>query len=243
MAEGLALEARQGAPIPLDLALTCPEGELLAIVGPSGSGKSTILRTVAGLYRPAAARVICAGEVWCDTARGIDVPTHRRRVGLVFQSYALFPHMTALANVATALGHRPRGERRARALELLDLMHLAPLAERRPAELSGGQQQRVAVARALARDPAVLLLDEPFSAVDRPTRRRLHGDLDGLRRRLRVPIVLVTHDLDEAASLADRMVVIDRGRILQAGSPAAVLRAPASERVRELLDLRGEPAG
>jgi molybdate transport system ATP-binding protein len=156
---------------------------------------------------------------------------------MVFQSYALFPHMTALANVRAALGHLPRGLREDRARELLELMHLGGVALRRPAELSGGQQQRVAVARALARDPAVLLLDEPFSAVDRPTRRRLHDDLSRLRRSVLIPILLVTHDLDEAMGLADRLLVLDRGTVLQAGKPSAVLATPASLRVAELLDV------
>jgi molybdate transport system ATP-binding protein len=231
------VEARQATPIPLDLSVACSEGELLAVVGPSGSGKSTLLRTIAGLYRPSEARVICGGEVWSDAARGIHVPTYRRQVGMVFQSYALFPHMTALANVGAAMGHLPRALRKDRARELLELMHLGGFALRRPAELSGGQQQRVAVARALARDPAVLLLDEPFSAVDRPTRRRLHDDLSELRRSVLIPILLVTHDLDEALGLADRLLVLDRGTVLQAGKPSAVLAAPASLRVAELLDV------
>ena len=231
------VEARQAAPMPLDLSVACSEGELLAVVGPSGSGKSTLLRTIAGLYRPKEARVTCGGEVWSDAARGIHLPTYRRQVGMVFQSYALFPHMTALANVGAALGHLPRPLREDRARELLELMHLGGFALHRPAELSGGQQQRVAVARALARDPVVLLLDEPFSAVDRPTRRRLHDDLSRLRGSVQIPIVLVTHDLDEAVGLADRMVVLDRGTVLQAGKPSAVLATPASLRVAEILDL------
>jgi molybdate transport system ATP-binding protein len=155
----------------------------------------------------------------------------------VFQNYALFPHMTALSSVVAALGDRPASEREASARALLALVHLAGLENRRPAMLSGGEQQRVAVARALAREPAVLLLDEPFSAVDRRTRRRLYDELGGLRRAVRIPIVPVTHDLDEAAALADRICVIDRGETLQAGTPAAVMAAPASERVAQALDL------
>jgi molybdate transport system ATP-binding protein len=236
-ARGLQVRLSQRAPIPLGVELACGEGELLALVGPSGSGKTTILRAVAGLYRPQSGKVTCGGEDWLDTGRGLDLPPHRRRVGLVFQSYALFPHMTALGNVAAALHHRPADERAARARALLALVHLEGLEERRPAELSGGQQQRVAVARALAREPAVLLLDEPFSAVDRRTRRKLHEDLAELRQAVNVPIVLVTHDIDEAVALADRMCVLDRGETLQAGTPAEVLAAPASERVAAALDL------
>jgi molybdate transport system ATP-binding protein len=167
------------------------------------------------------------------------VPVHRRPVGFVFQSYALFPHMTALGNVVAALGHRSAAERVRRARELLALVHLAGFEQRRPAALSGGQQQRVAVARALAREPLVLLLDEPFSAVDRPTRRRLHGELRELRQSVRIPIVLVTHDIDEAAALADRLCVIDHGETLQTGRPADLLAAPANARVATALDLPG----
>ena len=239
MAEA-ALVARfaQAGPIPLAVEIACAPGEMLALVGPSGSGKSTILRSIAGLYRPRAGAVRVGQATWFDAAAGVFVPPDERRVGLVFQSYALFPHMSALGNVAAALGHLPRPARRERAQALLRLVHLDGLDERRPAELSGGEQQRVAVARALAREPAVLLLDEPFSAVDRRTRRRLREELVGLRRSaLKVPTILVTHDLEEAQALADRLCVLDRGETLQEGATAAVLAAPANERVRAALDL------
>jgi molybdate transport system ATP-binding protein len=150
--------------------------------------------------------------------------------------------MTALDNVRAALAHRPSKQRIERARALLRLVHLDGLEDRKPAALSGGQQQRVAIARALARDPAVLLLDEPFSAVDRRTRRGLHRELRELRAAVSMPIVLVTHDLDEAADLADALCVLDRGETLQIGATAEVLAAPASERVREALDLPLEGA-
>ncbi len=210
------------------------------MIGPSGSGKSTILCTIAGLYTPHEGHVSCGAAVRLDTVNNLAVPPHLRRVGLVFQSYALFPHMTALDNVVAALAHRPRTEREPQARALLRLVHLEGLEDRRPAALSGGQQQRVAVARALAREPAVLLLDEPFSAVDRRTRRRLHEELRELRGTVSVPIVLVTHDLDEAAALADRLCVLDTGDTLQTGRPADVLSAPANSRVQYALDLPGE---
>jgi molybdate transport system ATP-binding protein len=238
---GLTADLHQMSPIPLAVALTCAAGEMLALVGPSGSGKTTVLRAIAGLYQPEQGRVLCGGTVWLDSAAGIALPPHQRRAGLVFQHYALFPHMTALANVAAAMGHRPAPERAAEAGRLLALVHLAGLEGRYPAELSGGQQQRVALARALARDPAVLLLDEPFSAVDRRVRRELHGELAAIRTAIRVPILLVTHDLDEAAGLADRLAVIDRGDILQVGVPADVLARPANERVAQALDLDLSP--
>lgn len=235
---GLTLTARQPGPIPLDAALEVAPGELVALLGPSGSGKSTLLRVIAGLYRPAAGRVTCRGEVWLDTMAGISRPPQRRRVGLVFQSYALFPHLTALANVAVAMGHRPPAEHERRARELLALVHLAGLEGRRPAALSGGQQQRVAVARALAREPAVLLLDEPFSAVDLVTRRKLQRELAELRRGLAMPILLVTHDLDEAAALADRIAILHHGRTLQSGPPVEVLDRPRDAEVARLVGHR-----
>lgn len=234
----LSVELAQAAPIPLACRFACAPGELMALVGPSGSGKSTILRAIAGLQPVRRGLVRCGSEVWLDTEGRVFLPSHRRRVGFVFQSYALFPHLTALGNVAAALGHLPRAARPGQARRLLARVHLAGLEERRPAELSGGQQQRVAVARALARDPLVLLLDEPFSAVDRVTREKLHRELAQLRAELALPIVLVTHDLEEAAALADRMTVLHRGRTLQTGPPAEVLKRPASTEVARQVGLR-----
>ena len=235
---GLVVHLHDEGPIPLAASLTCRPGELVALVGPSGSGKSTILRSIAGIHHPASGSVRVDGEIWFDSRAGIDVPPHRRAVGLVFQSYALFPHLTALRNVIVALDHVQRDEREARARALLAQVHLTGLEDRRPGELSGGQQQRVAVARALAREPRVLLLDEPFSAVDRPTRRKLQRELAELRRSVRIPIVLVTHDLEEALALADRMVALSRGRTLQEGPPGELVAHPATVEVAQLLDLR-----
>ncbi|MBR1225214.1 ABC transporter ATP-binding protein [Bradyrhizobium sp. AUGA SZCCT0176] len=238
------VSVRQSGPIPLAVDLSCAAGEMLALVGPSGAGKTTVLRTIAGLYQPAEGCVISGGTTWFDSAKSVDLPPHLRGVGLVFQSYALFPHMSALRNLTVALAHRPPGERVERARALLRLVHLDGLEERRPGALSGGQQQRLAVARALAREPDVLLLDEPFSAVDRRTRRGLHDELRELRKSVSVPTILVTHDLDEAAALADRLCVLDAGKTLQTGRPADVLGAPASRRVREALDFpSGETDG
>lgn len=223
MAESVLNAAlRQEAPIPLDLAFDLRAGEVTALFGASGSGKTTVLRCLAGLYRPRRGRISCNGVAWFDSDVGLWVPPHRRRVGLVFQDYALFPHMSAEANVAAALGHLPRARRAERARELLSLVHLEHVAARRPAELSGGQRQRVAIARALARDPAVLLLDEPFSALDRVVRVSLYREIESLRARLACPIVLVTHDFEEVARLADRVLVLDGGRLLAEGDVGTV---------------------
>ncbi len=240
---GLVARLAESGPIPLDARLAVPAGELHALIGPSGSGKTTLLRALAGLYRPRAGTIACAGETWFDAARGHDLSPQRRRVGLVFQHYALFPHLSAADNVAAALGHVPRPARSAAARALLAQFGLAALAERLPATLSGGERQRVAVARALARDPALLLLDEPFAALDARTRRHLRQELAALRRRLSIPIILVTHDLEEAAALADRMTVLEHGRTLQTGTPAAIMTRPASAAVARVVDLQNLFAG
>ncbi len=235
----LEVDVQQALPVPLAARFECHPGELLALVGPSGSGKSTLLRCVAGLMHPAG-RIRCRDETWLDSAAGVRRPAQQRRVGLVFQHYALFPHLSAEANVALASG---RPQPRAHATELLARLGLAGLARRRPAELSGGQQQRVALARALAREPQVLLLDEPFSAVDQPARHDLYRELAQLHRETAMPIVLVTHDLNEARRLADRMVILDRGRTLQQGTPAQVLAQPRNARVAELVGIRNHFEG
>ncbi|MDN3521690.1 ABC transporter ATP-binding protein [Halomonas ramblicola] len=232
----LTVSLHQPGPIPLAADFHCAAGELLALVGPSGSGKTTLLRAIAGLNRPRGGRIECGGDTWFDADRPLALSPQRRRVGLVFQDYALFPHLTALGNVMVALDELPPAERRRRAGEWLARVRLAGLEERHPARLSGGQRQRVALARALARNPRVLLLDEPFSAVDQVTRRRLQRELALLREEIRIPIVLVTHDLDEAAALADRLCVLHGGRTLQAGTPEVLFRRPASPEVAHLLD-------
>ncbi|HWT30252.1 MAG TPA: ABC transporter ATP-binding protein [Propylenella sp.] len=235
---GLRARIRQQRPIPLDVALEVEPGEILALVGPSGSGKTTTLRVIAGLTDATEGAIVCNGRIWFDGAAGLVVPARRRRVGLVFQSYALFPHLTAIENVIEALTDRPASARRAEAQTYLARVHLDGLEERRPKELSGGQQQRVAVARALARRPDALLLDEPFSAVDRMTRFRLQRELAGLRDHLSMPVILVTHDLEEAARLADRIAVIHRGEILQTGKVSEVMTRPATPQVARLVGIR-----
>jgi molybdate transport system ATP-binding protein len=235
--EGLQVRLTQRTPIPLNAELDCAPGELLALVGPSGSGKSTLLRCIAGLHAAADGLVRCKGETWFDGGTGTNLPAQSRRIGFVFQSYALFPHLSAQQNVAVALGHLSAAERDARARELLARVHLDGLEARRPHALSGGQQQRVAVARALARDPAVLLLDEPFSAVDQVTRRKLQRELARLRASLNIPMLLVTHDLDEARMLADRITILHRGTTLQSGAPEALMTRPNSAAIARLVGL------
>jgi molybdate transport system ATP-binding protein len=210
---------------------------VLAIFGPSGSGKSTILRSIAGLYRPDHAAVRSGPEVWSDTAARTFMPPHRRAVGLVFQEYALFPHLTATGNVVTALGHRPRGERRSRAEQLLALVHLSDHQDRFPRELSGGERQRVALARALAREPAVLLMDEPFAAVDRGVRRRLQDEIDELRRTLDIPLVLVTHDFEDVVRLATHLLILDHGRAIASGALSDLTSRPDLPWLREAVGL------
>jgi molybdate transport system ATP-binding protein len=234
---GLEVRLRQDAPIAVDAAFHCAPGEVLALVGPSGSGKTTVLRAVAGLARMAEGRIVFNGAPWFESDSGVNVSVQDRRVGFVFQDYALFPHMSARANIEAALGHIPAGERAAAAAELLARVNLSGLEDRPPHRLSGGQRQRVAVARALARDPNVLLLDEPFSAVDQVTRRRLQEELVRLRRSLSAPTILVTHDLGEARMLADRLCVIHDGRTLQSGPPDSVLNRPISAEVARLVDV------
>ncbi len=234
----LHVEIRQASPIALDARFSCDNGQTLVLVGPSGSGKSTILKTIAGIYRPAEGRIEVDGEVWFDSAARRHVPARRRRAGLVFQSYALFPHLSVLANVLEAVPPGAQRQRAERARDVLASVKLAGLEGRRPAQLSGGQQQRVALARALAREPSVLLLDEPFSAVDQATRERLYEELANLRRQLKMPVVLVTHSLQEALLLADRMCVLHHGTTLQAGTPQDVMTRPQSVEVARLVSLK-----
>jgi molybdate transport system ATP-binding protein len=193
--------------------------ETFALVGPSGAGKTSVLRVVAGLVRPAAGQVRLGERVLFDAERRIDLAPEERGVGFVFQDYALFPHMTVEQNVAYG--------GRTRALDLLDRFRIAHLAKARPAELSGGERQRVGLARALAREPGVLLLDEPLSALDPHTRAALRVELREILDDLELPVLLVTHDFHDAAVLADRVAAIVDGAVRQEGSPSELIAAPA----------------
>jgi len=196
--------------------------EILVLFGASGVGKTITLNCIAGLATPASGTIRLGERVLFDSATRVNVPPRARHIGYVFQNYALFPHLTVRENIAFGL----RGKAPARTDEMLELVGLTTLAHRYPAQLSGGQQQRVALARALAPQPALLLLDEPFSALDAPTRMQLRGELLNLQRTLKIPTVFVTHDLGEAYFLADKLAVMADGKILQMAEPGTILRQP-----------------
>jgi molybdate transport system ATP-binding protein len=214
--------------ITLDVSLHVVPGECYGLAGPSGAGKTSVLRAIAGLLRPHSGRVSCGEQVWLDTGTGRDVPPEQRGCGYVFQDYALFPHLNAWRNVAYPLRGLPRGERRRRALELLERFGLEAAADSPPGELSGGERQRLALARAIARRPGALLLDEPLSALDASTRASSTRELAEALRDLGVPTVLVTHDFAEAAQLGTRVGILESGAIVQEGSPSELASKPAS---------------
>src|SRR5512143_1124808 len=217
------------------VSLDIGSGELVALLGPSGSGKTTLLRILAGLDVPTSGRVLF------DREDALKLTVQQRNVGLVFQSYALFRHMTVLENIGFGLRVRPRSRRptrkeiKRRALELLDLVQLSGLEKRFPAQLSGGQRQRVAFARALAIEPRVLLLDAPFGALDAQVRRELRRWLRELHEQAGVTTVFVTHDQEEALDLADRVAILKDGRLIQLGRPAEVYDEPADAFVYDFL--------
>jgi len=231
-------------PFRLAVAVRVEPGEVTAVLGPNGSGKTTLLRALAGLVLIAAGTVEVGGTVLDDTAAGIRVPVPERGVGLVFQDYRLFPHLDVLDNVAFAASVRARtGSRRGRAAARdgarvwLDRLGIADLAGRRPGQLSGGQAQRVALARALAGDPRMVLLDEPLAALDARTRMEVRGELRRHLRDFEGPSLLVTHDPLEALVLADRVLVLEDGVVVQEGTPSEVARRPATGYVAKLVGL------
>ncbi|SNR89315.1 molybdate transport system ATP-binding protein [Humidesulfovibrio mexicanus] len=217
----------------LDLEIACPAGSILALTGPSGSGKTTLLRLLAGLDRPDAGRIELDGEAWLDTGAGIFHKPRQRTIGLVFQEYSLFPHMTLAQNIAYATHDR------AWARELLESFGIAHLAGARPGRMSGGERQRGALCQALARRPKLLLLDEPFSALDAATRRALRLELLRVRDRFRLPIIHITHDLAEAAQLGDAVLAMVDGRLNPDWFPLQVAQRLDEEAV--LLARAGDP--
>jgi putative spermidine/putrescine transport system ATP-binding protein len=234
------LERRYGAVSALnDFSLTLAAGELVALLGPSGCGKTTALRLLAGLEQADGGRVVIAGE---DVT---GLPANKRDVGMVFQSYSLFPHMVAWENVAFGLQMRKVGaaERKRRALEVLELVGLAPYANRYAVQMSGGQQQRVALARALAIRPKVLLLDEPLSALDAKVRSRLRDEIRRVQLEVGITTLFVTHDQEEALAIADRVGVMNAGHIEQLGPPTQVYTRPATPFVAEFVGLTNRLPG
>jgi iron(III) transport system ATP-binding protein len=213
------------------------DGEFFTLLGPSGCGKTTTLLSLAGFVKPTAGVIRCGESTFVDCARKVTVAAERRNLGMVFQSYAIWPHMTVAQNVAFPLKVRraPRNEIRSRVADALELVELSGLEARYPNELSGGQRQRVALARALVYAPSVLLLDEPFSNLDAKLRERARSWLKQLQQRLGLTTVFVTHDQDEALSMSDRIVVMDEGRIQQVGTPEQVYRGPANRFVATFL--------
>lgn len=216
----------------LDINFSCPDEELLAMIGPSGSGKTSIIRMIAGLDRPDEGHISYAGSVWFDSSQQTFVPPQKRRLGYVFQDYTLFPHLTLRENAAFATKDLKRAD------DLLEMFGISHLRDRKPNSVSGGERQRCAICQALARNPRVLLLDEPFSALDFITRRKLREDIKLIRNEITFPIIYVTHDISEAFALADDLLPVVEGKVdrgwLQraitpkpsAGIPAKAARTP-----------------
>ncbi|MBO8141604.1 MAG: ABC transporter ATP-binding protein [Firmicutes bacterium] len=222
-----------------DLDLTIPDREFVTLLGPSGCGKTTTLRMIAGFVEPTGGRIFLDDDCLASPRDGIFIPPERRRMGMVFQSYAVWPHMNVFANVAYPLKvqKRPRNEIRQRVEEILSLVQLDHLADRYPNQLSGGQQQRVALARALVMRPRVLLLDEPLSNLDAQLRESMRFEIKELQRRMQVTIIYVTHDQAEAMAMSDRIVVMNRGRVEQVGPAEEIYERPASEFVARFVGL------
>jgi molybdate transport system ATP-binding protein len=221
----------------LDVAWTAGDG-VAVLFGPSGAGKTLTLQCLAGLIHLDAGRIVVDDRVLFDAAAGVNLPPQQRRVGYVFQGYALFPHLTVAENVGFGLRDRPRAVRDTRVADVIARLDLGGLERRRPSELSGGQRQRVALGRALAIDPALLLLDEPLSALDAPLRRALRDELRSILSGWGTAAVVVTHDFTEAYRLADRIIVYESGRVIQAAPRAELLWQPASEAVARVMGLR-----
>lgn len=236
------LRHRQGA-FALDVAWAMRPGETLALLGPSGSGKTTTLRAIAGLFQPEAGRIVIDTDEVFDSEKCKWIPAHERQVGFMPQHYGLFPHLRVRENIAFGLSGWQRGPAAKRVDELLAMFHIQEMAARYPASLSSGQQQRVALARALAPRPRLLLLDEPFSALDDALRRELRGELKHICAQAGVPLMLVTHDWADVLALADRVLVLDGGKVIRDGPPLEVLRRPQAEVLSRLTAVENVLAG
>ncbi len=231
--EGQELAAVNG------ISFSVPKGKLFTLLGPSGCGKSTTLRCIAGLERPEGGVIAVNGQVYVDAARGLFVPPDKRGIGMVFQSYAIWPHMTVYENVAYALEVKrvPREETRARVMEALELVGLAAFANRPAPKLSGGQQQRVALARAIVGRPSLLLFDEPLSNLDAKLRERMRHEIRELQQRLEITAVYVTHDQSEALAISDTIAVMEGGKILSLGAPREIYGAPGNRFVADFIGM------
>lgn len=234
--EGLRKHYDEGVAV-ADFSLSIDRGEWVTLLGPSGSGKSTILRMVAGFIRPSAGQIRLDDQILTSVDKGIFLPPERRGLGMVFQSYAVWPHMTVYQNVAYPLKFRSldRVDQQTRVGQILELVQMAHLANRYPGQLSGGQQQRVALARALVMEPHLLLLDEPLSNLDAKLREDLRVEITELHRRLHTTVIYVTHDQAEALSMSDRVVVLDRGQMQQVDTPQGIYQTPANAFVAQFV--------
>ncbi len=224
--------ARQGEFV-LDVDVSAPAGFTI-LFGASGAGKTTLLDCLAGLTTPDAGTIHVGSQVFFDAHTGVNLPVSKRNVGYVFQDLALFPHLTVEGNLAYGLDRFPPSDREQRIGSILDAFRIRDLRKRRPQEISGGERQRVALARSLVIDPCMLLLDEPLAALDAPTKARILGDLRAWNEAHRIPILYVTHSREEVFALGERVVVLDRGRVLAQGTPHEVMGAPRQETVAQL---------
>ena len=221
----------------LNVSLTLQKG-ITVLFGPSGSGKTLTLHSVAGLVEPDSGVVRVNGEVYFDKKRGVNLPIHRRRVGYVFQESSLFPHMTVFENIAYGISGLPPGDRKERVRRMIERMRLIGLENNFPHQISGGQKQRTALARALAASPLLLLLDEPFASLDNPVREKLRLDLLNIGREDHIPLIFVTHDVEEAFVLAEELVVLNDGRVEQTGNKEDIFYRPRTHKVAKFFGAR-----
>ena len=232
-----------GPTVAVDLRIETTPPSVTVLFGPSGSGKTTVLRALAGLDPLTSGTIRFGNETWADAARAVHLPPQQRRIGFLFQDYALFPHLNIARNIRFGLGHLLAREAERRVAELLRRFQLEDMARRYPHQLSGGEKQRAALARTLAPQPRLLLLDEPLSALDAPTREAMRDDLSKMLRALQIPVVFVTHDRTEALALGDNLAVMDQGKVLQHGPVEEVFRQPADQNVARIVGVETVVAG
>jgi molybdate transport system ATP-binding protein len=232
-----------GAVVEAELQQPTDRFSITVLFGPSGCGKTTTLRCLAGLERPEEGRIAFGKTTWFDAEKRLFLTPQQRDIGYLFQEYALFPHLSVARNIAYGLGGLSRSEQRRRVGEMLDLFQLGRLENRYPHQASGGEQQRIALARALARRPRLLLLDEPLSALDEPTREQLRAELRRLLQQFGIPVILVTHDRIEAMALADHLIVLDHGKVRQQGAIEEIFNRPADVEVARIVGMTNVQPG